>query len=208
MRRLGDEWQEGRRAVWEEHLMAAAIRSSVEALYPRVLERKSQVQPVPVTVAFFCPPEETHDLGLRMLADLFDLRGFHTVFVGAMTPFEQMIDCAHRVGADVVCLSASTHFQRAVLRSGVDRLRSELSGVHIVVGGPAFVHSSEGWEENLVTSLGAFLDRLEAEARLAGGSGGGDTGRGGNAVRTGGDGDAARRGEAGGPGDGGDAPRA
>ena len=57
----GMRWCEGRAAVWEEHLIVGAVRAAVEALYPVVLERKARVKPVPVTVAFFCPPEETHE---------------------------------------------------------------------------------------------------------------------------------------------------
>jgi methanogenic corrinoid protein MtbC1 len=161
---VGAEWQEGRTAVWEEHLIVTAVRSAVEALYPAVLARKARVRPVPVTVAFFCPPEENHDLGLRMLADRFDLRGFHTVFVGAMTPTAQMVECARRVGAAVVCLSASTHFQRTALSTVVKTLRAGLPGVRIVVGGAAFARSACGWEEYIPGSVDALLDELVAGA--------------------------------------------
>ncbi len=159
---VGRGWQEGRTAVWEEHLAVGAVRAAIDALYPRVLARKQRVEPVPVTVAFFCPPLETHDLGLRMLADRFDLRGFRTVYVGALTPVAEMIACARAVGADVVCLSASTHYQRAALTSVVETLRQELPDVRIAAGGPAFAHTENGWEEYLVGSVEIFLDELSA----------------------------------------------
>lgn len=164
---VGATWQEGRTAVWEEHLIVGAVRTAIEALYPAVLERKEKITPVPVTVAFFCAPEETHDVGLRMLADKFDLRGFRTVYVGAMTPIDQMVDCARALGVDVVCLSASTHFQRTALREVVRRLREEIPEVRVVVGGPAFAHSGDGWEDLTVDSVGALLDEL---VTLQGGS--------------------------------------
>jgi methanogenic corrinoid protein MtbC1 len=160
---VGRGWQEGRTAVWEEHLIVAAVRTAIEALYPRVLERKAAVEPLPLTVAFFCPPEETHDVGLRMLADRFDLRGFRTVWVGAMTPVDQMIECVRAVGAGVVCLSASTHYQRAALRKVVERLRGELPETRIVVGGPAFAYSDTGWEGHAVGSVDTLLDELAVE---------------------------------------------
>ncbi len=90
---VGRGWQEGRTAVWEEHLIVGAVRAAIEALYPKVLERKALIDPVPITVAFFCPPEETHDVGLRMLADRFDLRGFRTIYIGAGTPVDEMVKC-------------------------------------------------------------------------------------------------------------------
>ena len=50
-----------------------------------------------------------------MFVDRFDLRGFQTVYVGAMTPVNEMAQCVRSTGATVVCLSASTHFQRTAL---------------------------------------------------------------------------------------------
>lgn len=172
---LGSEWQAGRARVWEEHLLTGAVRTAVDALYPRVMAAKGQLEPLPVSVAFFCPGEETHDVGLRMLADRFDLRGFQTVYVGAMTPFEEMIDCVRTLEVDVVCLSASTHFQRTVLHHGVVRLREALPAVRIVVGGPAFTRSAEGWEDLRVDSIDGLLDDL-AKGALVEADGAGETG--------------------------------
>jgi MerR family transcriptional regulator, light-induced transcriptional regulator len=162
---VGSEWQAGRTEVWEEHLIVGAIRTAIEALYPKVMERKSQVRPIPLTVAFFCPPEEAHDVGLRMLVDRFDLSGFRTVFVGAGTPVDEMIKCVRAEGARIVCLSASTHFQRAALRSVIEKLRWELPDVRILAGGPAFAQSIAGWEEFAGGSVDELLDRLAAEAQ-------------------------------------------
>ena len=164
---VGRGWQEGRTAVWEEHLIVGAVRTAIEALYPKVLERRAQVEAVPVTVAFFCPPEETHDVGLRMLVDRFDLRGFRTVYVGAATPVDEMVRCVRSESASVVCLSASTHFQRTALREVIERLRELLPEVRIVAGGPAFAHSDAGLEEFTVDSVDGLLDELAAQARAA-----------------------------------------
>lgn len=166
---MGRSWQRGRAAVWQEHLVTQAMRTAVEALYPHVLARKAAVAPVRATVAFFCPPEEAHDLGLRMLADLFDLRGFRTVFVGASTPVEQMVACALDEDVSAVCLSASTHFHRAVLHHAVARLEETLPGVRIIVGGPAFPPGAEDldggrWAPYLVHDLDGLMTELAASA--------------------------------------------
>jgi MerR family transcriptional regulator, light-induced transcriptional regulator len=161
---VGHTWQEGSTAVWEEHLIVGAVRTVIEALYPTVLRRKAQVQPVPVTVAFFCPPEETHDLGLRMLADRFDLRGFDTVYVGAVTPVGEMVECVRATGAAAICLSTSSHFQRALLPNVVGGLREALPEVRVVLGGPAFALSDEGWEAYRPSSLEQLFVELAAMA--------------------------------------------
>jgi methanogenic corrinoid protein MtbC1 len=165
---VGRGWQEGRTAVWEEHLIVGAVRAAIEALYPRVLEQKARIEAVPMTVAFFCPPEETHDVGLRMLADLFDLRGFRTIYIGAGTPVHEMVACVRSVGASVICLSASTHFQKTALHHVIAGLRSALPDVRIVAGGPAFaagIAAGADWQDYVVDSLDELFDELTAQAR-------------------------------------------
>jgi methanogenic corrinoid protein MtbC1 len=168
---VGRGWQEGQTAVWEEHLIVGAVRAAIEALYPQVLERKARMETVPMTVAFFCPPEETHDVGLRMLADRFDLRGFRTVYIGAGTPVHEMVACVRSVGAAVICLSASTHYQKAALHGVIAGLRTALPDVRIVAGGPAFaagIAAGADWREHVVDSVDELLDELVAQARAGG----------------------------------------
>lgn len=175
---IGASWQDGSTSVWEEHIATSAVRTAVEALYPRVLAHKATVPPVAKTVLFACPPEETHDLGLRLLSDRFDLHGFHTVFVGASTPAEEIVAAAQAREADLVCLSVSTHFHRASLRRVVHLLESGLPGVRILVGGAAFRSASPEWADYLVGDLSGLMDELAgADAAGAGGRGASKVGR-------------------------------
>jgi methanogenic corrinoid protein MtbC1 len=168
LQHVGASWQAGRTAVWEEHLITQAMRTAVEALYPTVAASKAAVKPQRATAVFFCPPEEAHDLGLRMMCDLFDLRGFRTVWVGAMTPVTEMLACAESVDATVVCISASTHFHRAAVHHAVRSLEDALPGVRIVVGGPAFPPGVEDLEEGrwaayVVHDLDSFMTETSSE---------------------------------------------
>ncbi|MHB1344462.1 MAG: cobalamin B12-binding domain-containing protein [Thermoleophilia bacterium] len=157
---VGSSWQDGSTAVWQEHVATAAVRTAVEALYPRIVAHKVGVPPISLGVVFACPVDETHDLGLRLLSDRFDLRGFRTVFVGASTPPGQIVEAARATEAGVVCLSASTHFHRTALRAAVSLIESELPGVRVLVGGAAFRSSSPEWSRYLVGDLVELLDEL------------------------------------------------
>ncbi len=159
---VGVSWQQGRTSIWQEHVATQSVRTAVEALYPHVLAQKASVEPVPVTVAFFCPPSEAHDLGLRIIADRFDLRGFRTVYVGAGTPVPQMVDATIEVGATVVCLTASTHFHRTTLRDAVTALENGAPGVRILVGGAAFREYPPEWAPYFVGDLDSLFDELAA----------------------------------------------
>ncbi len=155
--RTGEAWQHGRVRVWEEHFASAVVRTIVEILYPGVLKVKASVPPAGRSVLLACPPEENHDLGLRMVADRFDMAGWTTYFLGADTPAGDLIDAARRLSVDAVVLSSSTHFHRVALRRHVDLLKHELGSVHVWVGGPAFRHGSDGWTEAEIVDLDELL---------------------------------------------------
>lgn len=154
---VGGAWRRGRVAVWEEHLASAAVRTIVEILYPGVLKAKAAAAPAGRTALLACPPEEGHDLGLRMVADRFDMAGWQTHFLGADTPLDDIIAAARTLGADAVLLSSSTHFHRVRVRHAVDELRAALPGVDVWVGGPAFAGRPEGWAAEEVADLDALL---------------------------------------------------
>jgi MerR family transcriptional regulator, light-induced transcriptional regulator len=164
----GAAWQTGKTAIWEEHLASATVRTIVEILYPGVLKAKAAAAPTGRTVLLACPPEEGHDLGLRMVADRFDMAGWATYFLGPDTPVAEIADAARRLGADAVVMSSSTHYHRLAVRHAVDALKKELPGVDVWVGGPAFMGAATGWLPQEIVDLDALLE-------VRGATGSGDT---------------------------------
>jgi MerR family transcriptional regulator, light-induced transcriptional regulator len=142
---LGAEWQRGQTAVWQEHLASTTVRTIIEALYPRVRAAAAIAPRSDRRALLACPPEETHDIGLRMLADRLDLAGWTVFFLGADAPYADLVAAAQALRVDTVLLSLSTHYHRVRVRDLVSRLDEELPGVRVMVGGPAVVHDAQGW---------------------------------------------------------------
>ncbi len=153
----GAAWQTGSTAIWEEHFASATVRTIVEILYPGVLKAKAAIEPSGRTVLLACPPEEGHDLGLRMVSDRFDMAGWNTYFLGPDTPVAEVADAARRLGVDAIVMSSSTHYHRLSVRHAVDALKKELPGVNIWVGGPAFIGAATGWLPQEVVDLDELL---------------------------------------------------
>jgi methanogenic corrinoid protein MtbC1 len=141
----GAAWQGGTTEVWEEHLTTSVVRNIVEACAPLI--RKSAHPPIGRTVVLCTPPNEYHDLGVRMLADRFVLAGWTTHLLGADVPVAELISAVDQLGAEAVALSVSTHLSRLTLRSYVDALGEAHPNLAIWVGGPAFAHDHEDWPE-------------------------------------------------------------
>jgi methanogenic corrinoid protein MtbC1 len=141
----GAAWQGGTTEVWEEHLTTSVVRNIVEACAPLI--RKSAHPPIGRTVVLCTPPNEYHDLGIRMLADRFVLAGWTAHLLGADLPVTELSSAVDELGAEAVAVSVSTHFNRLTLRSYVDALAEAQPDVAIWVGGPAFAHDHEDWPE-------------------------------------------------------------
>lgn len=154
----GASWQRGTVAIWEEHLASATVRTIVEILYPGVLKAKADAEPSGRSVLLACPPEEGHDLGLRMVSDRFDMAGWTTYFLGPDTPVDEIADAARRLGVDAVVMSSSTHFHRLAVRHAVDALKARLPGVDVWVGGAAFVGAAIGWLPEEILDLDELLE--------------------------------------------------
>jgi len=147
----GAAWQAGTKRVWEEHYATATVRTIVESLAGRVTQAAAALPPRGEAVLLACPPEEYHDLGLRMLLDRFLLAGYDAHFLGADTPADEICDAVERLGATLVVLSASTHYHRVRLRETIEALERGLpAGTQLAVGGPAFAHDAERFAERLL----------------------------------------------------------
>jgi MerR family transcriptional regulator, light-induced transcriptional regulator len=144
---IGEHWQTGELPVWGEHYASGVLHTIVEALYPTVARLAADVPPTGKSVLLACPAGETHDLGLRMLSDRFELAGFKTVLLGADVPTPQIVAAAAALRPDLLVLSASTHFNRVELRDVVDEIRPELPGTDIRATGYAFRLAREGWAD-------------------------------------------------------------
>jgi len=147
----GSAWQQGTTQVWEEHFATNMVRTIVESLYLGVVEEGARVTRLGKVVVLACPPEEAHDLGLRMLTDRLIVHGWDAYFLGADTPVDQIVSAARAFRADLVALSAATHYNRLLLREVIGRLRQELPGVRIGVGGPAFASDGSWPAEELLS---------------------------------------------------------
>lgn len=170
---MGRRWQRGQVRVWQEHLATAAVRTVVEILYPGVLKEKARVVATGRRVLLASPPQEAHDLGLRMVADRFDMIGWTTFFVGADLPVDELVDAARRLDVEAIVLSSATHYHRLALRHHVERIEGELSDVSVWIGGSAFVADVEGSDspQNASHDLEELLDDYAGRRAVAGGEG-------------------------------------
>ncbi len=91
------------------------------------------------TAVLACAPGERHELGLLALAVLLQADGWLAVYLGADAPVESSLALAGRMGADVLCLSASTADLLADLQGRLSEAQLPDS-TRVIVGGAAAEH--------------------------------------------------------------------
>lgn len=132
---IGRLWHAAQVTVAEEHLVTAATQ--------RVMAILSYMAPRSpangATVVAACVVGNAHDIGLRALADLFYLRGWRSIFLGADVPVADLPAVLAGYGTDLLLLSGTLSTQIDAARIAIAKVRDQCSHpVGIIAGGAAF----------------------------------------------------------------------
>ena len=144
-REVGRLWQTNQISVAQEHYCTAATQLIMSLLYPRIFASGR----IGHTLVATCVVGELHELGVRMVADFFEMEGWDTYYVGANTPTNSILRTLADRKADVLAISATMTFHvRAVAQLIAEVRASEAcSSVHILVGGYPFNVSLDLWQQ-------------------------------------------------------------
>ncbi len=136
MYEIGRLWQENRITVAQEHLATAISQNALA----RAFARAEFDDPVDRSAICACVEGNHHSMGLRMIADAYELSGWDVTFLGADTPNSSIIAQVDSERPDVLALSISLPHQVLALKQLTDQLRSDMGAATpaIVVGGLAF----------------------------------------------------------------------
>ncbi len=131
---VGDLWERGRISVATEHLATAISESLLNLTYPRLFAQPRNSKSALIT----CVPNEYHQIGGKMVADVFELNGWRGYFLGANTPVGEVIELIGEKQPNVVALSVATTFGLAAVVGAASEIRAACPEVPILVGGQAF----------------------------------------------------------------------
>jgi methanogenic corrinoid protein MtbC1 len=130
---VGELWERNRISVATEHLATAISESLLHLTYPRVFAAPRNGKSAVVT----CAANEHHQIGGKMVADVFELHGWRGYFLGANTPARDVLALLTDKRSDVVALSVATAFGLAEVINVAAVIRAEFPDLPILVGGQA-----------------------------------------------------------------------
>ena len=155
---IGRLWQMNEITVAEEHYCTAATQLIMSQLYPMIFAAPR----VGRRLVAACVGGDLHEIGVRMVADFFEMAGWDTYYLGANVPLDGIIDSVTERRANVLAISATMSYHVSAVADVIRAVRRN-SGprqVRILVGGYPFRVDSELWRS--VGADGFAVDASEA----------------------------------------------
>jgi MerR family transcriptional regulator, light-induced transcriptional regulator len=142
-REIGRLWQFNQIDVGQEHYATAVTQMVMSQLYPLIFSTERVGHSLVAT----CVGSELHEIGIRMVADFFEMAGWDTYYLGANTPAASIIRAVKEHNAGVLAISATLTTHIGDVRKLIQAVRqSEAGQVGILVGGYPFNLSPHLWQ--------------------------------------------------------------
>lgn len=142
---IGRLWQRNEISVAQEHFCTAATQLIISQLYPYLFSRNK----IGHRLVVACAGGDLHELGVRMVADFFEMEGWDTFYLGANTTADIVVQNVIEHQAHVLGVSATMtcHVQTVADLIAQVRRTPECAEVKILVGGYPFVVDRELWRQ-------------------------------------------------------------
>lgn len=153
---IGEMWERNRISVATEHLATSITESALGLMQPLLFTRERVGKKALVS----CVANEFHQIGGKMVADIFELHGWDGYFLGANTPLKDLIQMIEEKRPNVLCLSLSIYSNLPGLLTAIENVKKSFPHLEILVGGQAF---RWGGAESVVSLAGVrFLESIDA----------------------------------------------
>jgi methylmalonyl-CoA mutase cobalamin-binding domain/chain len=159
-REIGRLWQTNHISVAQEHYCTAVTQLIISQLYPNIFATERKGHRLVAT----CVAGELHELGMRMVADFFEMEGWDTFYLGANTPTSSVVQSVVEHNADVLGVSATIPFHVRDVEDLIAAVRTHEGSrdVKILVGGYPFNVAPDLWKR-----VGADVYAQDAEQAIA-----------------------------------------
>jgi methanogenic corrinoid protein MtbC1 len=139
-REIGRLWQKNKISVAQEHYSTAVTQFIMANLYPYIFNGDNKEN----KFAGLSVSSELHEVGIRMVTDIFELEGWDTYYLGANTPTDSIIDMIISNDIDVVGVSATMSYHVSKVRDLIARIKQATENkTRVLVGGYPFLQDDQ-----------------------------------------------------------------
>jgi methanogenic corrinoid protein MtbC1 len=145
-REIGRLWHLNKLSVAQEHFASAVTQLIMSQLYSQIFATKK----IGRRLVAACVSKELHEIGVRMVADFFEMSGWDTYYLGANLPPSTISNALKDYRADVLALSCTLPVHRGETKNMIAHVRSIKAhkNTKIIVGGYAFNAIQDSWKQS------------------------------------------------------------
>jgi len=136
---VGRLWETNQVTVATEHMATAVTEGILNELFGQIVPQKKYSKKVVVA----CVENEKHQVGIKMVADVFEMKGWESFFLGTGIPTSELVKFIRETQPDILAISLSVYYNFANLLKMLAQLRNEFPVLQIIIGGQAFSRASE-----------------------------------------------------------------
>lgn len=136
---VGKLWEYNQISVATEHLAAAIVEAILNEFYQDIASNEKNDK----RIILSCVEEELHQIGIKMISDVFEMNGWYSYFLGANTPTKDLIGYTRVIQPDLLGISMSIYFHLPGLEDMLQWIRKEFPDLPVLVGGQAFIHGGK-----------------------------------------------------------------
>ncbi len=151
---VGVLWEEGKISIAKEHYISECIWRMVSYI-SQGIERGTSSKGNVLCMAL---SGEQHTLGIRMVADYFNLLGYHPYYIGANIPTGEVVEFVKQIKPRYIALSLTTQTLNDALINLIKCLKQTCESCTIIVGGQAY-EKNKGM---IPQQADEFIDSFEA----------------------------------------------
>jgi methanogenic corrinoid protein MtbC1 len=143
MYQIGELWHENKITVDQEHYMTSITQVALSQFYDTIFSTKKTGQKL-----LSCSVgSELHEMGVRMVSDLFEYYGWDSTYLGAAIPENVLLTSIEKNKPDLLVLSVTMPQHLQTCQSLVESISKLENPPKIAVGGRAFSLTNEVWKK-------------------------------------------------------------
>ena len=131
---VGELWESNQISVAREHLATSITTQLMTLMYPLIFSSPKNGKNAIIT----CIDSEHHQIGARMVADIFEISGWDTYYLGANTPVNELLRFLEKNLPDMLAVSLAIYSNYPHLLELLKQVHAQHPDLKIIAGGQAF----------------------------------------------------------------------
>jgi methanogenic corrinoid protein MtbC1 len=134
---IGSLWEKNKISIATEHRATAITEGILNEIFPKVSSEKRNNK----KVVLGSVEGDSHQVGVKMVGDMFEMNGWDTHYLGANNPLSDLLRFIREEKPELVGLSITININIPVLELTIKAVREEFNDMEIMIGGQGLMNA-------------------------------------------------------------------